>query len=287
MKIAKIPQPWASLIMTEALEYILPLEENVSPGEVILIYATDKDERYDANYDRTKVDYLWYNETILGNLDEELETAHFLGYVKAISPFPRKQDRIYVSDVHCFEKPIYSKNARPSADILKNTCKKKNYETITFEGNHKSAKNVIIPLGKEAWEDLVQNESDIYLYWNDEFYGLTRWLDSFKNDLRYYDDEIHVFFTHGKGKVVWDMLNDDICKSFAPIYETDEKTGKKKMIGTCDVLYIGVSQMECFYPDRELIDIERKRILGQKDKEKPKEHREWVHIIYTPMGNKR
>ncbi len=287
MKVAKIPQPWASLLMTEAIEYILPFGENVTPGEVILIYATDKDDRYRMYFESEKVDDLWYNEAVLGNLDEELETAHFLGYVKAIFPFPRKADKIFVSDVHCFEKPIYSKAAKTYVEILKNPCKKKNYNTITFEGDQNSTKNVIIPLGKTAWKNLVMNEGDIYLYWNDEFYGLLRWLNSFMNELRFYDDEIHIIFKHENRKIIWDMLNDDIDKSFAPIYETDEKTGKKKMTGTCDVLYIGISQMESLYPDRELIDKERKQLLSLEDKEKPKEHREWVHILYTPMGNKR
>lgn len=287
MKIAKIPQPWASLVMTEAVEYILPLGENVAPGEVILIYATDKDERYNTYNEVEKVDDLWYNETVLGNLDEELETAHFLGYVKAINPFPRKKDKIYVTDAHCFEKPVYSKNARPSADILKSLCKKKNYETIAYKNIRKGLHEIVIPLGQKAWENLIQKEEDINLYWSEEFRKFTGWIESFKDEKGHWDEQFNVIFTHDGRKVEWIMLNEDIYKSYVPIYETNEKTGKKSYTGNVDVLHIGVTYMECYYPERELIDNERKLLLNPQVKEKPKEHREWVHIIYTPMGNKR
>lgn len=287
MKIAKIPQPWASLLMTEVIEYILPFGENVSPGEVILIYATDKDERYKIFKEAEKVDELWYNETILGNLDEELETSHFLGYVKAISPFPRKQNKIYVSDVHCFEKPIYSKNARPSADILKNPCKEKNYEIIKFRTICKGPHKIVIPLGKEAWENLILKEENINLFWSEEFSKLTSWIQSFKDEHGFWDEQFEVVFTYDGRKVVWTMLNEDIYKTYVPSYDIDEKTGKKSYAGSIDVLHIGVTNMECYYPDRELVDKERERLLNSKTKEKSKERREWVHIIYTPMGNRR
>ncbi len=287
MKIAKIPQPWASLLMTEAIEYILPLEEEIENGEIILIYATDKDKRYSADFEMAKVNNLWYNEIVLGNLEENLPTAHFLGYVKALYAFSRKQDKIYVSDVHCFERPEYSKNARPASDILTIPCKKKNFETITFEGNGKGISEIVIPLGKDAWQDLIQNEEDVILYWSEEFRKLTNWIESFKDEIGYMDEEFNVFFKHDGRKVVWTMLNDDIHKTFAPTYETNKKTGKKTITGTVDILRIGVTDMDCYYPDRELLDKERKRLFTQNGKEKPKEHREWVHIIYTPMGNKR
>ena len=38
MKIAKVPQPWASLVMTEIMEYIMPIPD-IRQDEVILIYA--------------------------------------------------------------------------------------------------------------------------------------------------------------------------------------------------------------------------------------------------------
>lgn len=287
MKVATIPQPWASLVMTEAIEYILPLEESVVPGETILIYATEKDMRYSVDFERERVDDLWYNETILGNLEEELETSHFLGYVKALDIFPRKQNRIYVNDVHCFEKPIYSKNARPSADILKSPCKKKNYNNITFKTIHKGLHDIVIPLGREAWENLILKEEDINLYWNEEFRQLTSWIESFKDEKGFWDEQFNVIFKHEGREVVWTMLNDDLHKTYYPIYETDEKTGKKSYAGNVDVLHIGVTYMECLYPERELVVKERELLLNPKVKEKPKEHREWVHIIYTPMGNKR
>ena len=227
MKVAKIPQPWASLLMTEAVEYILPLEDDVAPGEVILIYATEKDERYSLDNEKMKVDDLWYNESVMGNLDDELETAHFLGYVKALNVFPRIQNKIYVGDVHCFEKPLYSKNSRPSADILKTPCKKKNYEIITFRTIRKGSNEIVVPLGKEAWKNLILKEEDINLYWSEEFSKLTDWIVSFKDEHGFWDEQFEVIFTHDGGKVVWTMLNEDIYKSFVPIYETNEKTGKK------------------------------------------------------------
>lgn len=287
MKIAKIPQPWASLIMTETIKYILPLEESVAPGELLLIYATDDDERYREDFERANVYNLWYNETVFGNLYEDLETAHFLGYVRASNAFLKKQDKIYVCDVHCFEKPVYSKSARPSADILTRPCKKKNYEAITFRTIRKGSHEIVIPLGKEAWENLILKEENINLYWSEEFSKLTDWIVSFKDDQGFWDEQFEVVFTNDGKKVVWTMLNEDIHKTFAPIYETDEKTGKKSFAGTTDILHIGITDMECLYPDRELVVKERERLLNPKVKEKPKEHREWVHIIYTPMGNKR
>ena len=39
MKIAKAPQTWAGLVMTEAIEYIFPLEKMVENDEEILIYT--------------------------------------------------------------------------------------------------------------------------------------------------------------------------------------------------------------------------------------------------------
>lgn len=287
MKVAKIPQPWACLVMTETIKYILPLEESVVPGEVILIYATDNDERYSEDFERNKVDELWYNETIFGNLYDNLETSHFIGYVKASNAFLKKQDKIYVCDVHCFEKPVYSKSARPSADILTRPCKEKNYEAITFRTIRKGSNEIVIPLGKEAWENLILKEEDINLYWSEEFSKLTNWIVSFKDEKGFWDEQFDVVFTHDGRKVVWIMLNEDIYKTFVPIYETDKKTGKKSYVGNVDVLHIGVTYMECLYPERELVVKERERLLNPKPKEKPKEHREWVHIIYTPMGNKR
>ena len=287
MKVAKIPQPWASLVMTGSIKYILPLEESVTPGEIILIYATDNDERYREDFEREKVDELWYNETVLGNLYDGLETAHFLGYVKVRNTILREQDKIYVNDVHCFEKPVYSKSARPSADILARPCKENKYETITFRTICKGSHEIVIPLGKEAWENLILKEEDINLYWRKEFSKLTDWIVSFKDEHGFWDEQFEIIFTHDDRKVIWTMLNEDIYKTFVPIYETDEKTGKKSYSGNVDVLHIGVTYMECLYPERELVVKERERLLNPKAKEKPKEHREWVHIIYTPMGNKR
>lgn len=286
MKVAKIPQPWASLVMTETIKYILPLEESVSPGEVILIYAIDNDERYGVESERKKVDELWYNETVLGNLYDDLETAHFLGYVKVPNTIST-QDKIYVNDVHCFENPIYSKSARPSADILARPCKEKNYEAITFRTIRKGLNEIVIPLGKEAWENLILKEEDINLYWSEEFSKLISWIVTFKDEKGFWDEQFDVIFTHDGRKVVWTMLNEDIYKTFTSLYETDEKNGKKSYVGNVDILHIGVTYMECLYPERKLVVKERERLLNPKAKEKPKEHREWVHIIYTPMGNKR
>lgn len=288
MIVAKIPQPWASLLMTEAVEYILPLDNDVLPGEVILIYAISKDERYNIEFERIKVDELWNNEMTLGNLDEELETEHFLGYVKVLDVFPRKRDKIYVGNVHCFEKPVYSKHARPSADILKNPCKKKNYDTITFKSIRKGINEIVIPLGREDWENLVFQKEDIYLYWNEEFRGLTDWINSFKDKKGFWDEQFDVVFKYNDRKVVWTMLNDSIHKTYIPLYETNEQTGKKIYAGNIDVLYIGIiGAMGMDAPDSDILDEERKLFQEQKVKEPAKTNKQWTHIIYTPMGNKR
>jgi len=160
---------------------------------------------------------------------------------------------------------------------------------IIYTEQGKDGKTVKLTWGDEHYttSESIQNEEDVILYWSEEFRKLTNWIESFKDEIGYMDEEFNVFFKHDGRKVVWTMLNDDIHKTFAPTYETNKKTGKKTITGTVDILRIGVTDMDCYYPDRELLDKERKRLFTQNGKEKPKEHREWVHIIYTPMGNKR
>lgn len=302
MKVAKIPQPWASLVMTEAIEYILPFGETVEPNDIILVYAVDEDKRYDEEFKRNSVYDLCYNEMTLGNI-EALETGCFLGYFKPLKAFTRRKERIYVSDVHCFEVPEFSSSARYSANILSKACKKANYKTISFSSGKQPCKvevdgkiqeyyhsynRITIPLGDGAWEELITNESNVYFYWTDEFSKLIDWIQSFKDKIGCFEDEFEVYFTHGQSKVFWTMLNEDIVKSFIPVYEPDKKTGGKHIIGTRDVLAIYVEQMECYYPDRDAIDKERARLAeNKKSEEKKEKRREWVNIIYTPMGNKR
>lgn len=301
MKIAKISQPWASLVMTEAIEFILPLDDEVANGEEILIYAIDKDDKYSDEYEKNEIGKLLYNEIQFGNLEENLEINCFLGYVKALNVFQRKCNKLYVHDVHCFVTPYYSKPTGNYTMFLSKKCKKKNYEKITYKRikqpvqinvgeepmkGYRQINEITIPLGEEAWKNLILNEQDVVFYWMDEFIGLTKWIDSFKDDSGFFDDEFDVVIKHKNKKVTWSMLNDDIGWDYSGEYTTDEKTGKKVLKATHMVLRIGISNMDCFYPDCETLNKERKRLLSPPKPEDMK-RREWVHIIYTPMGNDR
>jgi len=301
MKIAKVPQPWASLVMTEAIEYILPVE-GLKQDENILIYAVKEgDYRYDTAIDEGKLGELMYNEEILGNIDSNLATGCALGWVRAADFKPRRRDILYVSDVHQFTEPVKINIAQIDESILTEQCKEHNYRTIEFgllkhpnkvqKGKFNYVDSVILPLGDDAWKRFIFEKNSICLYWSDDFIPLVSWLDSKFDEFGTSEFNIRVILRH-EDKEIWCwMLNrSDICRDSLPDYQIDEETGKKTWNGTIDALIFSFDKtlgLEIDLPDGAEVIEKEKRRLSAKGKEEKQKRNDWVHIIYTPMGNKR
>ena len=301
MKIAKVPQPWASLVMTEAIEYILPIGD-IGKDEIILIYAVRMiDERYKTAINCVNLEELEYNDVTLGNIAYPLPTDCAIGWVKVADFNPRKRDKLYVTDVHQFVDPIKINIAQIDSSILNKQCKEQNYHTIEFghlkfpnkiqKGKYFYTDAVILPLGDEAWRKFVFEKDSIYLYWSEEFLPLTSWIASKFDNFETSDAQISVILRH-EDKDIWCMMlnREEVCRDSFPYYETDEKTGKKTWKGTIDCLLFNFDKTLGLEIDSldglNIIDEEKKR-LSSKEKEDKQKHREWVNIIYTPMGNKR
>ena len=301
MKIAKIPQPWASLVMSEAIEYILPVE-GLKQGEALLIYAVrEGDGFYESAMDKDKLDKLTYNEEILGNIEKYLPTECALGWVRSADFNPRKRDVLYVTDVHQFDNHIKTNIAQIDDSILNEPCKEHNYKSIEFgylkfpnkfqKGKYFYTDCVILPLGDDAWEKFIFEVNSIYLYWSREFIPLVSWLDSKFDKFGTTDSNINVVLRH-EDKEIWCMMLNriEVCRESLPTYYIDEETGKKTWNGTIDSLVFHFDKTLGLEIDdingTDIINEEKKRLLSKGNEDKHK-RKEWVHIIYTPMGNKR
>ena len=301
MKIAKVPQPWASLVMTEAIEYILPIGD-IRQDEVILIYAVrEGDKRYETAIDPDKLGKLEYNENLLGNIEYPLPTGCAIGWVKAANFNPRKRDKLYVTNVHQFVAPIKINIAQIDKSILSEPCKEQNFHTIKFghlkfpnkvqKGKFFYADSVILPLGDEAWRKFIFEKASIYLYWSEEFAPLERWLDSMFDEFGTTDVNMQIVLQHDDKEIWCTMSNrDEVGRTSIPDYQIAEKTGKKIWNGTIDILKFSFDKnlgLQIFWEDGDQVIAEEKKRLSAKEGNEKQKHNEWVHIIYTPMGNKR
>lgn len=301
MKIAKVPQPWASLVMSEAIEYILPVEGLRKDEEIIIYAVREGDDFYEASMDKDKLNKLTYNEEILGNLEKYLPTGCALGWVRPADFKPRRRNVLYVADVHQFANPIKTNIAQIDNSILNMPCKEQNYKSIEFghlkfpnkiqKGKYFYTDCVILPLGDDAWKKFIFEKNSIYLYWSEDFIPLVSWLDSKFDEFGATDSNINVILRHNDKDIWCMMLNrDEVSRESLPSYQIDEETGKKTWDGTIDSLIFHFDKtlgLEIDYIDgTEIINEEKKR-LSAKGKEDKQKRKEWVHIIYTPMGNKR
>lgn len=299
MKIAKVPQPWASLVMTEIIEYIMPIPD-IRQDEVILIYAVrEGNAQYEKAMPQDKLGELEYNEELIGNIEYPLPIGCAIGWVKIANFNPRTRDRLYVTDVHKFVNPLKINIAQIDKSILSEQCKEHNFHSIRFgnlkfpnmhqKGKYFYANSIILPLGDSAWKRFIFDKRSIYLYWSEEFAALIKWLDSKFDEFGTTESDIHVVLRHEDKEIWCEMLNrDEIDRTTVYNIYTEEETGKK-ITDVVDVLKFSFDKdfgLEMDYIDgKQVIDEEKKRLIAKKEENQARN--KWVHIIYTPMGNKR
>lgn len=100
MRKLKLPQPYASMVMSGALDIVPDLWGDVKYEEKIFIYADEVAKEFNDGLDYSKeIHRKVFNEMTLGNIpDAEFEVMTFLGYVIvhcAGTPFRYWSENIY------------------------------------------------------------------------------------------------------------------------------------------------------------------------------------------------
>ena len=285
MKIAKVPQPWASLVMTEIIEYIIPIPD-IRQDEVILIYAVrEGDAQYEKAMLQEKLGELEYNEELIGNIEYPLPIGCAIGWVKIANFNPRTRDRLYVTDVHQFVNPLKINIAQIDKSVLSEQCKEHNYHSIAFgylkfpnknqKGKYFYANSIILPLGDSAWKKFIFEKESIYLYWSEEFSALIKWLDSKFDEFGTTELDIHVVLRH-EDKEIWcytGYLFDDDLLEWA---KTDEIVAE--LLTMIDVFVDGEFVLEKKNLKLKFRGSENQRIIDVKESMKKGE----VVIIEDP-----
>lgn len=274
MKKIKLNQPYASMVMSGALEVIPNIWDDVKYGEKILIYADEVAEEFKDGLDFHKEFHQKvYNEMVLGNIpDETFITGVFLGYVMVYHTgrftkyWSKDTDRfLFVNNPHKLDLSI--------EDYSQEFCDFDNlkFKQVTTKRMKRNGHILTVPVGEDIWNQLRNKDTykDVFLFWENymkEIVPFEIWNNSETNDSEPIDT---IQFEYQKKSVK---------------FITNGYTGRAIPVtfcGSTNTNWISVFNfdLDCLWAGSA---------IGFFDKEEQKSHKDhksqWVSMIFTPMG---
>lgn len=268
MRKLKLRQPYASMVISGALETIPDIWGNVKYGEKIFIYSDDLAEDFKDGLDfHKKVHRKVFNEMFLGNIpDEEYVSGVFLGYVSVYHTgrltkyWSESIDcLLFIKDPHEFDflTEDYGTNFHDLEDISSHPVK---HREIT-----RNRHILTVPVGEYTWNQLRNKDryKDAYLFWEQYMEKLlpTLFSEEFDNEepiqlVKFkYKAQVITFYTNcNTGWVIQTNL-----------FENSIVDGYVLNFDLCQL-----SQ------DSEVGFVEQETSFEPK--------RQWIHVISTPMG---
>jgi len=287
MRKIKLEQPYASMVICGALQTIPSRWDDIKEGEKILIYADGVSQQFakEPLDFRNEVHRKFINELFFGNLPEETyPVGKYLGYVKVSSSgtrtknWPTDNDKfIFVKDPHIFDIAIedfkcdiYQLDKLASHPSNPRRMERKGWQ-------------LIVPVGLSAWQQLRNEDEykDVFVFW-ESYMGkivppvFANILQEPSSDDDDEISEVHFVYNNQVIKFVTDF---SVGWNMAGYKEN----GKIKSIEVFqfDLDDLSPNSKLGFFKKREPIRAEK----GVRNNSTASgNNREWVHIIYTPMG---
>lgn len=270
MRKLKLPQPYASMVVSGTLEVIPDIWGDVKYGEKIFIYADNiaEDFKNGLNYSKALHQKV-FNEMFLGNIPDNIFVSEaFLGYVivhntgRLTQYWPKDIERfLFVTTPHKFKFPIddYSTNFHDLENIQSEFVKNKKIK--------RNGHLLIVPVGKNVWNQLRDKKAykNLYLFWENYMNKIvpSEWgaEDEEPIDL--------IKFEHQHTSIMFDTN----CSTgwTIPALFNDGINDKGVSIFNFDLEQLSPYSRVGFYSDKEK--------THSKDSRK-----NWTHVIFIPMG---
>lgn len=283
MRKLKLPQPYASMVVSGALETIPDMWGDVQYEEKIFIYADNVTEDFkDGLNFKIPSHRKVFNEMTLGNIpDNEYTVGAFLGYVTIahcgtfIKYWQKETDRfLFIKNPRRFINPIedYSINFHDFDDV-------KSYSVKTNRIKREGGK-LIVPVGKGTWNLLGNREEyrNVFLFWENYMEKIfSIWSSLITNDEEIDEGVSDVEFKFN-GKSMMFCTDGNVGQSFRSYVEDENK---KSYLDTLEFDLIGP-----LVDNGTAIEDWRKPIVPSlEEQNKPKkDRRPWIRMISVPMG---
>lgn len=288
MKKIKLPQPYAQMVACGALGSIPNIFEETKKLEKVFVFAEDFDDIDDKglDFDNELHQRIW-NEMTLGNIpDKTFFTDCFIGYV-IVSSEEEVKDK-WMQDTEKYLKVKVAKEFKTYIDNYETTFSVLEAAKVKSGGLRRMERNgsqLIVPVGKDAWNALKYKESlsKVFLFWEKYMSEITSFI--FSNE-DYEGEMTDIIFKYRNQTKRFDA---DSCGSNYRALEImiDEKGKKKyKSYFTFDfhLLYINYGNTFAEIPSQakgQTVDPENEDVDEYEKREfcNPR-----PRFISTPMG---
>ncbi len=183
MKKIKLPQPYAQMVVCGALGSIPNIFEDTKRLEKVFVFAEDFDDINDQglNFDNDLHQRVW-NEMTLGNIPDRIfSTDCFIGYV-IVSAEEVAEDQ-WMPDTEKYLKVKVAKEYKTYVENYETTFSVLEAAKVKSGGLRRMERNrsqLIVPLGREAWNALKYRETlnQVFLFWEQYMSKITPFLFS-------------------------------------------------------------------------------------------------------------
>lgn len=209
-RVIHLPQPLAQLVCSGLLDNIeVSYIEKWEKGEVLLVYADDQTDEFNAKFENDKILYAkYFNAVVMGNHADTIVSEAYIGFIRLGHKVTNenKKQFIEINGAELFDEPY--------DDLPTNVTERKThlfqYKNITL------ADNIIkIPISEWALENMINAENYFLLLWERKYMGLLMFPRVF--DYLFYTDNTQLYFTPRK--------RDD--EEDAIIYQAKKNDGKE------------------------------------------------------------